>query len=190
MFEAAIILAGGQSRRMGFDKAELGVQGSRLVEIVHKKLSLQCSSIMISGSSAYGLGVPHIKDDVGAPKGPAAAIYSAAERLSSDVTGFFTAPVDSPNFPNDLCARLYSKSNSAVAADETGRHPTFGWWRLTDVRNAFEGNDPHASLSLNRLADMCQTKDITWSSETLFYNINSPNDLTHYLTEIVPANRG
>lgn len=182
--EAAIILAGGQSLRMGFDKGELDVSGRRLIDIIHGKINRQCASVLISGRRAYDLEVSNVADSIHVPKGPAAGILTLAEHLKNDVTGFFTVPVDSPNFPEDLCARLYSRAYSTIAADENGRHPTFGWWRLSDVEKAVKQVNHHESLSLNHLSRLCGAVEVNWPGENLFFNINSANDLTHYLTHI------
>lgn len=183
-YEAAVILAGGQSLRMGFDKVELDVSGERLVDIILHNISRQCSSVMISGRQAYDLDVPNVADSIHVPKGPAAGVLTLAEHLKNEVAGFFTVPVDSPNFPDDLCARLYSRSHSSIAVDENGRHPTFGWWRLEDVAKALKQVDHQGSLSLNHLSRLCGANEVHWPGENLFFNINSANDLTHYLTHI------
>ena len=164
---------------MGADKAAMDYQGQRLIDIVHQRISAQCSAVMISGREAYGLGLPVMADRADGPKGPSAGVFAAYHALHSmpDDAGFFTVPVDGPNLPADFAARLYSENHSAVTLDEAGRHPTFGWWRFEDLKRAFGAAELSASLSLNRLADLCGAQDVTWAGQENFFNINRPDDL-------------
>lgn len=182
--QIAVILAGGRSQRMGFDKAELEIEGLSLIEIIHSKIRTQCGSVVISGRQGYQTGLQTIPDLPSVPKGPVAAIFTTAMTLEDNVSGFFTVPVDSPNFPDDLCGRLYSESHSTVGTDEKGRHPTFAWWRICDVKAALKTVDQLHSLSLNALADLCQAREISWPGADLFFNINNAHDLRWYVTEI------
>jgi len=178
----AAILAGGKAKRFaGQDKGEIIISGERLIDIIHLHLIPQFDEILISGTHDYDLGFDVIPDADDAPGGPVGGVYSIWKILENrDIEGFFTVPVDSPNIPQNLLAALYSETNSAIAMDELGRHPTFGWWRLSDLSDVWGSLGSRDSTSLNRLADLVGAKNIAWEGTDAFANINTPVDLEKY----------
>mgnify|MGYP000619175495 CR=1 FL=1 len=173
------ILAGGKAVRFdGQDKGEILIKGRRLIDIIDERLNPQSDSLIISGRHDYGLGFPVVADMLGAPGGPVGGIYSIWKYFESqDVQGFFTVAIDGPNLPRDLTDTLYIQDSSVIAADDTGRHPTYGWWRMKDLSKVFEDITAADSLSLNRLADLVGAKTITWEGDKNFLNINRKSDL-------------
>ncbi|GJL94504.1 MAG: molybdenum cofactor guanylyltransferase [Hyphococcus sp.] len=175
-----VILAGGQSRRMGADKATLKLNGIRLVDHVYGRLRNQVDLVVISGGSDYDLGIENIADEPGGISGPAAGVLATSNwlgRVHPDVTGFFTAPVDGPFIPNDLVERLSSSGSSSVAEVDNYLHPTFAYWmceRLTKIRDTFLSETPH---SLKRLAELVEAKPVEWDDANAFKNINTLDDL-------------
>jgi len=180
----AIILAGGQSLRMGGrDKGLIDLGGERMVDRVAARLSVQCQSVLISGPHDYGLGFKCIPDLPDAPAGPAAGLYSILLYFltqPSAPAGFFTVPVDSPDLPPDLCDRLYAGGQSAIAADKAGLHPVFGWWRLADLQCGFLNMAASERRSLTALAVLCDCRHVMWPGTEHFINLNAPDDLAQY----------
>jgi len=130
-----VILAGGNSKRMGRDKALIRVNNKTLIGHVYTSIKTQVNEVVISGLHDYGLGIPVINDDPKGPKGPVGALFAIWSSREEELSpGFFTVPVDAPRLPNDLCQRLYG-DRSAIAVN----------------------------------------------------NINTPNDLSRYLTDIAPS---
>jgi len=179
----ALILAGGQGQRMGgIDKGEIVLGDARMIDVVVAKIERQGLSFKISGSHDYGFGCEVIPDLDPGPKGPVAGIYAAYQALKgSSELGFFTVPIDGPNLPDNLFDRLYDKGRSAVACDDIGLHPAFGWWLLEDLKAAWNLLDISQSLSLKRLVEISHARHINWADNTLFANINTANDLANYL---------
>jgi len=179
-----IILAGGQSSRMGIpDKGELDLGGERMVDRVHFRLSSQCDNVLISGPRDYGLGLTFIPDLPDAPGGPLAGLYSVLSyclKRPEKPLGFFTAPVDSPDVPLDLCERLFDRDRSTIAADDAGHHPVFGWWRVEDVRRAFLVIARSNRRSMTGFAAICNCRYVTWPGKKGFINLNAPDDLAQY----------
>ncbi|MEE9433176.1 MAG: NTP transferase domain-containing protein [Sphingorhabdus sp.] len=183
----SVILAGGQSRRMralssaaSVDKAELKLGGERLIDLAIMRISPQCDEVLISAKHGYGTGLPVITDDVMGPKGPAAGIFAArkwAAANSPASAGFFTMPVDTPFFPTDLIQRLGQTNTASIAADDNGLHPTFGHWLLEPLASYWSTHPPAEPVSLRELAGQCGAKQVRWSGESDFFNINSPEDL-------------
>ncbi|MGJ8563570.1 MAG: molybdenum cofactor guanylyltransferase [Alphaproteobacteria bacterium] len=178
----AVILTGGKSRRMGQDKAELSLGGIRLVDHVHARLVPQSAEILISGQTGYGLGLRVINDRADGPKGPAGGLYAVYQALEAEASvddGFFTVPVDAPQFPLDLCEKLYGPS-SAIALAPDGTHQAFAWWALSDLRTAFQALDFETSISLKRVATLCSARAVFWPDESLFLNLNTPEDVGRF----------
>ena len=173
------ILAGGKATRFeGQDKGAIRLEDERFIDIIHRRLSAQADEIIISGTYDYDLGIEVIPDAQDAPGGPVGGIYSIWKKLlSRDVEGFFTVPVDGPNVPLDLIDRLYRADSSTIAVDELSRHPTYGWWRMTDLARLFKEAHLQNSISLNRLADKVIAKEVFWAGNNIFMNINCPGDL-------------
>lgn len=177
------ILAGGKARRFGGqDKGEIRIEGERLIDIIYKRVKPQSTKVVLSGTHDYGLGLNVVPDAHDAPGGPVGGLYSIWKSLKgNNAEGFFTVAVDGPNLPQDLIASLYSQNASTIAADENGRHPTYGWWRMFDLRRIWEMPELSESISLNRLADLVGAKAVFWEGESSFININRQDDLDKFV---------
>lgn len=174
-----VILAGGQSTRMGTDKAVMEFEGQRLIDRVIDRFSTKVGWMMLSGRDDYGTGLAVISDDPDAPGGPVGGIFSVAARLQAmGIDGFVTVPVDAPFAPPDLIERLSASGGCAVAEDCRRMHPTFAYWRCAIV-NAVRSTHDHAERapSLRWLARQCGADMVTWPDDQLFMNINRPEDL-------------
>ena len=179
----AVILAGGKARRFGGqDKGEILIGGERLIDIIHARLVPQSTEIIISGTRDYGLDLTVVPDSDDAPSGPVGGLYSIWKSLEPrEAEGFFTVAVDGPNLPNNLIDSLYSHVSSAIAVDDAGRHPTYGWWRMEDLSAAWAKFQGEPSISLNRLADAARAKEVSWEGRESFTNINRAEDLESFV---------
>ncbi|WP_417613975.1 molybdenum cofactor guanylyltransferase [Parasphingorhabdus sp.] len=176
-----VILAGGESRRMGTDKAVIEFHGERLIDILIRRFSTKAEHIFLSAKQEYGTGLPIIPDDPDAPGGPVGAIFTVSAKLlemRTDVAGFVTVPVDAPFAPEDLIQRLSADGRCAVAQDPERMHPTFAYWRC-DVVNAVRATHDHGdrSPSLQWLVRQCASESVTWTDPARFINVNRPEDL-------------
>jgi len=174
-----VILAGGQSTRMGTDKTVIVFEGERLIDRSIDRFSAKAERIFLSGRDDHGTGLAIIADDPDAPGGPVGGIYSVAARLQAmGIAGFVTVPVDAPFAPADLIERLSASGGCAVAEDCQRMHPTFAYWRCAVV-NAVRDTHDHAERapSLQWLARQCGADTVTWPDASLFMNINRPEDL-------------
>jgi molybdopterin-guanine dinucleotide biosynthesis protein A len=126
----AVILAGGQGRRMGgVDKGLVDYQGRPLIEWALAALAPQVGDILISANrnlatyAAYGHRV--LPDTLPDFPGPLAGVLAALDAVTAD--WLLVAPCDTPHLPADLTARLLGAALResvplAVAADETREH--------------------------------------------------------------------
>jgi molybdopterin-guanine dinucleotide biosynthesis protein A len=132
-----VILAGGRGSRMG--GADKGLQNHRGVALaLHALLRLgpQVGQLMISANRNLGayesFGVPVWPDPVSEFAGPLAGFLAGLERCETPL--LLTVPCDTPNFPDDLAARLAAALDAEQAelayavTIEDGReqaHPVF-----------------------------------------------------------------
>ncbi len=126
----AVILAGGQGRRMGgADKGLIDYRGRPLVEWVLAALAPQVGEIVISANrnleryAAYGHRV--LPDTLPDYPGPLAGVLAALQAVTTN--WLLVVPCDTPHLPAGLALRLLGAAQVesvplAVAADETRVH--------------------------------------------------------------------
>ena len=96
-FGTAVILAGGKSTRMGFDKQLLKINERRLIDNLRRKLNKNFDEIIVvTNKSEYYLGFPDkITKDIIVGKGPLSGIH-AGLKVSYSQYVYFVA-CDMPN---------------------------------------------------------------------------------------------
>ncbi|MBX2854205.1 MAG: molybdenum cofactor guanylyltransferase MobA [Rhodobacteraceae bacterium] len=154
-----VILAGGQSRRMGGgDKCILSLGQKPLLAHVIDRLAPQFAA----GRAAIALnangepsrfapfGLPVIPDPVAGFLGPLVGVLAGLEWAAErGARGVVTAAADTPFPPSDLVSRLIAAAENAqtplACAASGGRdHPTFGLWPVAlraDLRRALVEED-------------------------------------------------
>lgn len=189
---AAVILAGGRSRRMGGgDKALLPLAGVSLLARTIAALGPQAAPLLLNtGSEAVrraAPGLPAVADALPGFAGPLAGILGALDWLrdhAPQCRWLVSVPVDAPLFPADLVARLAAavaggEADLACAVSGGRRHPVFGLWPLAlaeDLRRAVIDEGQRAVgawTARHRLAL------VEWPDRPLdpFHNLNTPEDL-------------
>jgi molybdenum cofactor guanylyltransferase len=109
----AFILAGGQSKRMGRDKALLGFRGQPLIEYAVAKLRSLGFSPRIAGSrSDLGKYAPVIVDNYPG-LGPLAGIEAALIGSDTDLNLFL--PVDLPLLPGEFIVWMIARADRTCA---------------------------------------------------------------------------
>ena len=197
----AVILAGGLSRRMGRDKAEVLLAGTRLVDRVAARLRHQNLSVFLNASDDLATSLPLVPDTLQGRRGPLAGILAAMRHGASlpDATSHvLTVPIDSPFIPLDLAARLSAAKTSdgsiVIAVSQGVLHPVVGLWpiRLADELQAFleGGENPRVKTFLSRHdTRTVEFADIGTPVGPLdpFFNVNAPEDLqlAHRYVEFV-----
>lgn len=119
MTVTAVILAGGQARRMhGIDKGLLTVAGRPLIEHLLTSLRGQTDNIVISANrnlahyASYGTQV--VSDATSGAQGPLAGIYRALCCMTTDY--LLSVPCDTPCLPHDLVRRMITTARQQQAA--------------------------------------------------------------------------
>jgi molybdenum cofactor guanylyltransferase len=188
----AVILAGGQGRRMGgADKAFLTLAGRPLVAHLVSRLAAQCAPIAINanGDTARfaAFGLPVLPDSAAGQPGPLAGILAALDWAAGIGAGaVVTAAVDTPFLPPDLVLRLAAAAGASGAAivassDAAGRmrlHPTVGLWPVSardGLRARLAAGERKVMLWAEALA--AGVAEFQPTPHDPFFNINTPEDL-------------
>jgi len=113
-----VVLAGGRGSRMGgVDKGLQNHQGLPLALHALLRLRLQVGHVMINANrnlAAYeSMGAPVWPDPLADYPGPLVGLLAGLERCETPY--LVTVPCDTPNFPNDLVARLAQALEAADA---------------------------------------------------------------------------
>lgn len=187
---AGIILAGGQSVRMGGgEKFLLPLAGQPLIAHVTERLRMQVNALAVSANCAPGklafLDLPILPDD-GAPQGPLSGVLAGMEwaRRQGGISAIVTAAADTPFAPRDLAARLEAAvtADSPIAMASSGErlHPTFGFWPL-EIADALARYLPLADdtsvLRFARRSGVAEVPFDTVAGCDPFFNVNMPADL-------------
>ena len=191
---AGIILAGGQSRRMGGgDKTLLALGGRSLLDHVVKRLVPQVGPLALSANGDparfAGFGLPVLADTVEGYAGPLAGILTGIEWASIACDAVVTVAGDTPFFPKSMVERLAAAAATkpgaiAVASSGGRRHPTFALWPLGlhDALRRFLVDEDNRRVST--FIDRHDVVEVEFpmlaSGEQQidpFFNINTPDDL-------------
>lgn len=184
----AVILAGGQARRLGGrDKALISVNGRRLIDKCITALEPHCHRIALSvqpeNSWAQDYGLPLLYDrptpNIGPLGGIAAALYWA-DNQASKPAWVITTPVDLPFIPTDLVERLTrQEADVAVAcSDGQAHHPVAAW--KPSLTSSLENFLKNGTQSVHKFQSVCKVLSVKWETSAFdpFFNINTPEDLT------------
>jgi molybdopterin-guanine dinucleotide biosynthesis protein A len=191
-----VLLAGGQSRRMGGgDKGLLELAGRPMLGHVICRLRAQVGAIVINAngdaSRFAAFGLPAVPDTVAGFVGPLAGVL-AGMRWSAvnapDARWIVTAAGDAPLLPGDLVARLMAavegRPGSIALAQSHGElHPVIGLWpvALADdleeqlrggVRKVLHWTDRHGTVPVPFAPARVCGIDID-----PFFNANTPQEL-------------
>lgn len=193
-----VLLAGGQSRRMGGgDKCLLALAGRPLLAHVIERLEPQTERLVLNANGDAArfaeFGLPVIADPVEGFAGPLAGVlagFNWARANTPHVRWIVTAATDTPFFPQDIVPRLLDATGGqypaiALAASHGRTHPVFGLWptlladdlheALNDgTRKVLDWTDRHTTT-------VAEFSDIRLGETTLdpFFNANRPDDLAH-----------
>jgi len=147
-----VLLAGGQSRRMGGgDKTLCVLDGVSLLERVIARLQPQVDALVLNANGDPArfaeFALPVVADSIPDFAGPLAGVLAGLDWAAvhrPDCAFIASVATDAPFLPVDLVARLTAAHKAAEAdlacAASAGRaHPVFGLWPLRlreDLRRA------------------------------------------------------
>ena len=180
----AVILAGGQGRRMGGqDKGLIEFNGKALVEILIAELERQSLGIVINANRNLDryrdYGFPVINDQLQDYQGPLAGFASAMDSVDTDF--ILTLPCDGPQLVADYAARFIASQQQSGASICVA----FDGERLQPVHALIKVN---LRASLGQFLDSGDRKIDRWYAlhdyvrtdfsdcSEMFRNINTPSD--------------
>ncbi len=189
-----VILAGGQSRRMGGgDKTLLPLGGQTVLSRVIERLRGQVGAMLLNanGDAARfaAFDLPVLPDSLQDHPGPLAGVLAGLDWAAGHgASRIVTVAADTPFFPPDLVARLVGAAERAgtpialAATPREGgglnRHPVFGLWPVSlrgDLRAALEGG----TRKIVAWADIHGAASAEFPDTPFdpFFNINTAEDM-------------
>lgn len=162
------ILAGGQARRFGSDKAHALYRGRRLIDRVAEALAAQCEAVVVCGRVEPGFACISDWPETGlGPLGGLAAALRHAAAGGHDAV--LSAGVDVPDLPHDIAARLAGDGAAIVESQ-----PVVGLWPVATAP-LLEAFLDGGGRSLYRFADHVGARRV--DLDRLLMNVNRPEDL-------------
>ncbi|MCP4200701.1 MAG: molybdenum cofactor guanylyltransferase [bacterium] len=185
-----VVLAGGASRRMGFDKASLELDGLTLVERSATVLEAACDEVVISmqpGTAWAGASFRTIHDRR-THCGPLAGLESALEHAAASASSVFLLACDMPHVDARAVRYITDRAleaheSAAVVPSIGGRYqPLCAFYRtatLTVVRRQLDSGlrSMHGLLEAVSLFEVEIPPSLPFSRPDLFRNLNEPADL-------------
>jgi molybdopterin-guanine dinucleotide biosynthesis protein A len=180
-----VILAGGQSRRMGgVDKALVPLCGRPLIAHVLDRLEPQVDRVLISANGDAGrfadFGCKVVPDS--SPQGPLSGVLAALTVAASmGATHVVSTPVDTPFLPGDLVPQLLlaaegSAEGLALASDATGHHPATAVWPV-GLAPALAIFLATGEAKVTRFTAAHHAAIAIFPDPRAFLNLNTPEDL-------------
>jgi molybdenum cofactor guanylyltransferase len=179
---SAAILAGGEGVRVaGQDKGLLELAGERLIARVSRIVRTQASTVLICASrhaETYAAFGTVVADAIGGFRGPLAGIAGAL--AVSTTPWLLTVPVDCPDPPADLAARLLAAAitagtSLAVAHDGARAQPLFAVYRRALAESSSDALV--RDMPVWRWQRDCAATVVDFSDRAAhFANLNTPDE--------------
>ena len=184
---SAIILAGGQSRRMqGRDKGLVKLRGRPLIEHVIERMKPQVDEIVLSANRnldhyrAYGY--PVYPDSQYKDCGPLSGILNCARHTKFDM--LIIVGCDQPNLPPDLVSRLTAEimENTPAAIPFDGNTlQNLNVLMKSDLIDSIETALRQKDFSIHRWLANTPHAEVDFSHQAgHFINLNSDTDVEQY----------
>lgn len=189
---AAIVLAGGQSRRMGGgDKCLRPLAGRPMLAHVLERLGGQVSAIALNANGdpsrfdAFGLEV--LPDVVAGHQGPLAGVLTGMVWVAARhprVRWLASVASDAPFLPRDLVERLRMAAidrglGLSCAASDGRAHPVIGLWSLRLLPSLREAVTVEGVRKVDQWTARhgCVAVEFGVEDGDPFFNVNDPEDL-------------
>ncbi len=187
-----LLLAGGQSRRMGGgDKTLRLLAGQTLLDRVIDRVRPQVDALVLNAngdpSRFARFGLPVVADSIADFAGPLAGILAGLDWTAAnrpDCAFIVSLATDAPFLPADLVARLVEGMNSqgaelACAASGGQPHPVIGLWPVRlrgELRQALIAEEIR-KVDVWTARYPLATVDFPITTIDPFFNANRPEDL-------------
>lgn len=192
-FGTAVILAGGKSSRMGFDKQFMKIQNKIILDVLYEELRKEFEDILVITNKTYKYKNSsfRIKSDELPSMGPLSGIHSGLKGSKSKYVYFIAC--DMPNVNLDYIRLMkdklmIKKSDACITKTNSGIEPFNSFYSVNiidRIEKLLKGN----KKSMLSLADSIDTYYIEEDEARLyscdlemFTNINTKNQLDKFLS--------
>ena len=187
-----LLLAGGQSRRMGGgDKALRLLGGMTLLEHVIERMRPQVDVLLLNANGDPArfakFGLPVVADSVPDFAGPLAGVLAGLDWAAAhrpDCADIVTAATDAPFLPGDLVNRLAAEremagADLACAASGGRTHPVFGLWPVRLRENLRRAILQEGTRKVDQWTVRYRLAAVPFADRPIdpFFNANRPEDL-------------
>ncbi|MDO5667272.1 MAG: molybdenum cofactor guanylyltransferase MobA [Alcaligenaceae bacterium] len=185
---AAVILAGGLGRRMGYQQKGLMQLNQRpLIDYVLDRVRPYTGKIVISANQAMDsyaqFSYPVVSDlERYTQRGPLAGIYSAMMSLPNHIEFIQILPCDTPYLPDDLILNFYhylqahDDKDLVIAMTEDKEHPVIMQCRRSVIPKLKAYlDDPRLLNRVMSFIRSCNYGIIQFNNNEQFTNINDPS---------------
>ncbi|HLY47322.1 MAG TPA: molybdenum cofactor guanylyltransferase MobA [Stellaceae bacterium] len=187
-----LLLAGGQSRRMGGgDKCLRPLAGQTLLDHVIARLRPQVAALVLNANGDPArfarFGLPVVADSVADFAGPLAGILAGLDWAAANLPDcplVLSVATDAPFLPTDLVARLVAGLEAAgaelaCAASGGQPHPVVGLWpvRLREALRRALNEEGVRKVDVWTARYPFATIDFALEPIDPFFNANRPEDL-------------
>ncbi|MFA5524309.1 MAG: molybdenum cofactor guanylyltransferase [Tissierellales bacterium] len=194
-FGTAVILAGGKSARMGFDKQLLKINERRLMDSLISKLKHEFSEIIIvTNKPEYyqGLG-DKITSDIIVGKGPLSGIHAGLSLASNEISYFIAC--DMPNINLDYIRYMKESirniSTSACITRFGSWIEPFNAFYSIKLKGEIEKHLFNGNRSINSLLEKVEVCYINEEDARrfspnwdMFLNLNTKEELNNFLSKL------
>ncbi len=181
------IIAGGESKRMGEEKALLKLDGVTILERIASRLRIQVDEVILNANGDNtrfaNSGIPFIADLLTTIATPLAGLHAVLRYGDeNNFDAVVTVPSDSPFIPLDLVSRLLEageEKGAAIARSHDQEHYLTGIW-TTALSRPLEKLILHENLRrMQDFVSRVEAPSVLWSDQPHdpFFNINTPDDL-------------
>ncbi len=186
----AIIMAGGESCRMGTDKSMLSVKGQSIIELICEQVRDSFDEILISANQVEKfafLGIKVVPDKV-PEQGPLMGIASALEASANEYN--FVVACDIPKINLTFVNRMLTEaieSRADIVVPVTGKEkyePLFAIYR----KSTLEAINKTLSSGKHKISDvfsLCRVKYIKMEGTDWFINLNTMADYKEFQKKLL-----
>jgi molybdenum cofactor guanylyltransferase len=177
------VLAGGQSRRMGRDKALLPYAGTTLLEHALETLRAVCDGVAIAGCRDDLAAYAPVIQDAFRDCGPLGGIYAALEHSQVEWNLFLAVdlPRIEPSHLKKLLAHPRTPETRTILAHADGRlQPLCGLYHRSlaaPIAEALAAGERAVIPVLESIVDAHGLERVWFDEDDAFLNLNTPEDV-------------
>jgi molybdenum cofactor guanylyltransferase len=184
----AVILAGGQGRRMGGqDKGLVAYKNGNLIQYVIAGISRQTDNILINANrnieTYAAFGYPVVQDTMTGFQGPLAGFYAAMSAATTDY--ILTLPCDGPFVVDSYLERMLDRLTQTdcemvIASDGERMQPVYALLPVS-LQPSLQNFLQQGERKIDRWYQQHRFSLAEFTDdEQLFTNINTPEDIQEY----------